>query len=64
MADALSPRSYLTLNHLLPILPELCEDFKRLELNVLAMEGKSILFAMEVQPIVIEEIHVAQGTNP
>jgi len=56
IVDALSHRPSPTLNHLLSIPIELCEEFKRLEINVTVRKGNDLLFAMKVQPTLIEEI--------
>ena len=47
MADAMSCRPYLTLNHLLSIPMELGKEFKRLEINIAIRKGKSLLYAIE-----------------
>jgi len=43
---------------------DLCEEFRRLELNVVTPSAKSTLHVMEAQPTLIEEICVAQATDP
>ena len=52
--NALSHRLYPTLNYLMKLLVDLCEEFGNLELNVINPRAKSILLAMEVQPILRE----------
>jgi len=47
-ADALSHRSYPTLNSLLELAKELCEAFKKLEINVVMREIRPIHYTMEV----------------
>jgi len=42
---------------------DLCEDFKKLELNVVIRETRLILYTMEVQPALIEEIRAAQSMD-
>ena len=69
VVDALSRRPYPTLNSLIALPRDLFEDFKKLDLNVVTRETKSILYIMEVQPTLIEEIkaikiRAAQSTNP
>jgi len=64
VADALSPRSYPTLSSLLALPTDLRKDFKKLELHVVTRETKYILYTMEIQPTLIEEIRAAQSTNP
>ena len=61
--DALSRRPYPTLNSLLPLPRDLCEDFKKLELNVVTRETRPMLYTMEVQPTLIEEIHAVQSMD-
>jgi len=43
---------------------DLCEEFQRLELNVVTLRTKSILHAVEVQLILLEEIRIAHATDP
>jgi len=63
VADALSHKPYLTLNSL--ALPrDLFEDRKKLQLNVVTRETKSILSTMEIQPTLVEENRAAQSTGP
>jgi len=38
---------------------DLCEDFRKLELNVVTRKTKSILYTLEVQPTLIDEIRAA-----
>jgi len=64
VADALSHRPYPALSYLLALLSELCEKFRKLELNVITPGSKPILYTLEVQPTLIEEIRVAQTTDP
>jgi len=46
----------------LPI--DLCEELRKLELNVVTPITKSTLHAMEVQLTLIEEIRIAQAMDP
>jgi len=64
VADALDRRPYPTLNYLVKLPVDLCEQFLRLELNIVTLRTISTLHAMEAQPTHIEEIHVAQATDP
>jgi len=64
VADALSRRPYPALNYLLALPSGLCEELRKLELNVITSETNSMLYAMEAQPILIKEIHAAQATDP
>ena len=43
---------------------DLCEEFWRLELNVVTPRAKSTLHAIEAQSTLIVEIRVAQATDP
>ena len=63
VTDALSYRLYSTV---LPIsvAQRLCEDFRRLEINVVTRRDKHILLTMEVQPTLMEEIQIAQDVDP
>jgi len=61
VADALSRRPYPALN-LLP--KDLCEAFYKMEINVVTRANKSVLYALEVQPTLVEEIRAAQATDP
>ena len=63
LADALSHRPYPTLSYLLVLPSELCEEFRKLELNVITPRSKPILCTLEVQSTLIEEIRVAQTTD-
>ena len=63
VADAWSRRPQLTLNCLLELPVDLCEVFQKMELNVITPGTKSMLYAMEAQPSLIEEIRVAQATD-
>jgi len=56
VADALSCRPYPTLNSLLAVLRDLCKDFKKLEIHVVTRETKLMIYTMEVQTILTEEI--------
>jgi len=47
VVDAFSHRPYPTLNSLSALARDLCEDFKKLELNVITRETISILYTME-----------------
>ena len=64
VVNALNRRLYPTLYSLLALPRDLCKDFKKLELNVVARETRHLLYTMEVQPTLIEEISAAQSTNP
>ena len=64
VADALNQRPYPSLNHLPSIPTELCEEFRRLEINVAMKKGNSMLFSMEVRPTLTKEIRVAQEIDP
>jgi len=64
VADALSCRLYPPLNCLIALPNELCEEFRKLELNVITLRSKPMLCALEAQPTLIEEIRVAHTTDP
>jgi len=64
VADALSRRPYLALNCLLELPSDLCEEFRKMEPNIITLETELMLCTMEAQPINIEQIHVALATNP
>ena len=64
MADALSHRCYPTLSGLIALPDDLCKEFGRLELNVVTPGVKPTLYALEVQPTLIEEIRTAQAIDP
>ena len=59
VADALSCRRYTTLNGLLALPRKLREDFKKLEFNVVTRQIRPILYTIEMQSTLIEEIKVA-----
>ena len=59
VADALSCRTYPILNCLLKLRSDLCEEFQKLELNVITSETKPMLCALEAYPTLMEEIQVA-----
>jgi len=59
VADALSYRLYPPLNCLLGLPVDLCEEFRRMELIVVILGAKPILYAMEAQLTLIEEIRIA-----
>ena len=42
----------------------MCEEFQRLELNVVTPRTKSTLHTIEAQPTLIQEIHIAQAIDP
>jgi len=42
---------------------DLCEDFRKLEINIVTRRNKPMLCAMEGQPILVEKIRIAQGTD-
>ena len=56
VSDALGHMPYPTLSYLLALLRDLCEDFKKLEINVVTRRDKPILHAVEAQPTFSEEI--------
>ena len=60
---ALSRTSYPALNSLLALPRDLYEDFKKLEINMVIRETRSMLHTMEVEPTLIEEILAVQSTN-
>jgi len=49
---------------LLALPKDLCEDFKKLKINVVIRETKSMRYTMEVQPTLINEIRAVQSTDP
>ena len=63
VADALSHRQYSTFSCLLALPKNLCEDFRRLEINVAIRRDKPIICAMEVQLALIKKMQIAQGTK-
>jgi len=64
VADALSHRLYPALSCLLQLPNELCEEFQKLDLNVVTPRTKPILCTLEAQATLIKEIRVAQATDP
>ena len=62
--DALSQRPYPSPNSLLALPMDLCEDFKKLEINMVTRETRSMLYTMEVQRTLTEEIQAIQSTDP
>jgi len=64
VADALIRRPCLALSCSLALPSKLCEEFHKLELNVITPRSKLIPCTLEVQPTLIEEIRVAQTTDP
>jgi len=64
VADALSRRPYPVVNCLLVLSSDLCEEFWKLELNVITPGTKSMLYAMETQPTLREKIQIAQAMDP
>ena len=62
--DALSRRPYPTLSCLIALPDELCKEFRRLKLNVITPGAKPMLCALVAQPTLIEEIRLAQTTDP
>ena len=58
VTNALSHGLYLILNHMLSIPTQLFDEFKKLEINVVVAKGKSILFVMEVQSILIRRFEM------
>ena len=63
VVDELSCRSQPTLNSLSAPPRDLYEDFKKLEINVVTKETKSVLYTMEVQPTLIEEGRVIRSID-
>ena len=59
VADALSRRLYLTLGYLMKLPADLCEEFLKLELNVVDARTKSILHAIKAQLTHVERIRIA-----
>ena len=55
-ADALNRRPYPALSCLLALSSELCEEFRKVELNVITSRSKPMLCTLEAQPTLIEEI--------
>jgi len=47
-----------TLNNLLALPRDLCNNSKKLEINVVTRETRPILYTIEVQPTIIKEIQV------
>ena len=43
---------------------DFCEEFRKLELNIVTPRAKFTLHAMEAQPTLIEEIRTTQVTDP
>jgi len=64
VSDALSRRPYLVLSYLLAPPNELCEEFRKLEINTITPREKSMVCTLEAQLTLIEEIRVAQATDP
>jgi len=64
VADALSHRPYPALSCLLALLNELCEEFRKLELNIITPMAKPKLCTLEVLLTLIEKIRVVQAMNP
>ena len=58
VADALSRRTYLTLSSLLTPPRELCEDFMKLELNMVTRETRPILYIMDVSPPLLRKLEL------
>jgi len=56
VAHALSRRLYPILNCLLALPSDLCEEFQKLELNVITPETKPMLYVIKEQPTLIEGI--------
>ena len=63
VADALSRRSYLALSCLLALPNELCEEFRKLELNIITPRAKPMLCALKSQSTLTEEIRVAHAMD-
>jgi len=59
VADALSRRPYPMLSCLITLPNELCQEFRRLELNVITPGAKPMFYTLEAQPTLIEEIRLA-----
>jgi len=64
VADVLSRIPCPTLNSLLALHGELCEEFKKLEINMVMRHIRPMLYTIEVQPTPIEEIRAAKSTDP
>ena len=64
VTDALSRGPYPALSCLLALPNEFCEEFQKLELNVITPRAKPMLCTLEAQLTLIEEIQVAQVTDP
>jgi len=64
VADVLSHGPYPALSCLLALSNDLCEEFRKLELNVITPRVKSMLCTLQAQPTLIKEIPVAQVTDP
>jgi len=43
---------------------DLCEEVRNIEINVITLRTKPMLYAMEMQPSLMEEICIAQVTDP
>jgi len=54
---------YPTLDGLTALPRQWCEEFKKLEINVVTRNIRHMLYTIDVQPTLIEEIRVAQDTN-
>ena len=59
----MSRRPYVALNCVMALSSELSEEFRRMELNIITPTVKPMLCAIEAQPILMEEIHVAQARD-
>ena len=60
---ALSRMPYATLNSWLALSRDLCENFRKLELNVVTRYTRSMLYTMEIELTLIEEIRAIQSTD-
>jgi len=64
VADALSRQPYPTLSYLLALLNELCEEFRKLELNVITRREKSMLCTLEAQPTLMKKSEYPKLRTP
>ena len=55
---------YPALSCLLALPNDLCEEFRKSEINMVAPRAKPMLCTLEAQPTLIEEIQVAQAMDP
>jgi len=64
VVDALRRRPYTTLDCLVVLPSELCEEFQGMEINAITPRIKPMLGTMGAQPTLMEEIHVARLRTP